>query len=324
MFVVGFVVAVFVGLTAMQMIQDDIDLSEYLRAAEDLRVLVRPAKAYEHDLKIELAPRIPGERKSAMRSTKLRDRIEFRSGEVTVWAGYNGARKSLFTGQVALDLVRQGEPTLMASFEMAPVRTLGRMARQAWGIDRPSPEQIRRFLEWSESLFIFDHKGTIKPARCTAVCRYFAEELKGRHAFIDSMMMVCGSEEHLDEQKQFMTGIVRMAIETGLHVHLIAHCRKPTDENKPPSKYDLRGSAAISDQADNVITVWMNQSKKAASGAFIRDRIQPDALITVEKQRNGSYEGRSQLWFHEESLRFVDDAADFVDPFDGLLPRLAP
>ena len=79
------------------------------------------------------------------------------------------------------------------------------------------------------------------------------------------MMMVCASEESLDEQKQFTTDLVRVAQETGLHLHVIAHCRKPPsgDESKPPSKYDLRGSAAISDQAHNVITVWADKEKKA-------------------------------------------------------------
>ena len=59
------------------------------------------------------------------------------------------------------------------------------------------------------------------------MCRYFAEELGGSHVVIDSMMMVCASEEHLDEQKQFVTDLVRLSQETGLHVHLVTHCRKP-------------------------------------------------------------------------------------------------
>ena len=299
----------------MNVIDDDIDLSEYLRAAEDLRVLVRPAASYSEQLQAEFAQRKPGDRRPTMFSTKLRDRLEFRPGEVTVWAGYNGHRKSMFTGQVALDLLTQREPVLMASFEMAPARTLGRMIRQAWAVERPSASEIARFLQWTEQLSVFDHKGTISPARCTAVCRYFAEELAGRHVFIDSMMMVCSSEEHLDEQKQFMTGMVRMAIETGLHVHLIAHCRKPQDEGKPPTKYELRGSAAISDQADNVVMVWANQAKKSAA---VKDRTQPDASVTVEKQRNAPWEGRAQLWFHDESLRFTDEQQDYVEPYAGL------
>jgi twinkle protein len=298
----------------MNTIPDDIDLTQYLRAAEDLRVLVRPASSYADKLRAEFAPR-DQERRASMFSTKLRDRIQFRPGEVTVWAGYNGHRKSMFTGQIALDMLVQRESVLMASFEMAPERTLARMGRQAWGMEFLSPNHQATFLAWAERLSIFDHKGTISPERCTAVCRYFAEELKGRHAFIDSMMMVCSSEEHLDEQKRFMTGMVRLAIETGLHIHLVAHCRKPTNEGTPPTKYDLRGSAAISDQADNVVMVWSDQAKKHAE---TKDRQKPDALVSVEKQRNGRWEGKAQLWFHDQSLRFTDGDEDFVDPYAGL------
>jgi twinkle protein len=94
--------------------------------------------------------------------------------------------------------------------------------------------------------------------------RYFSEELHGTQVVVDSMMMVCESEESLDEQKQFTTDLVRVAQETGLHVHLVAHCKKPLDESKPPTKYDIRGSSAISDQVQNIVMVWANKAKKAA------------------------------------------------------------
>ena len=49
---------------------------------------------------------------------------------------------------------------------------------------------------------MFDHIGRIAPDECCA--RHpliFADELKGSQVFIGSMMMVCASEESLDEQK---------------------------------------------------------------------------------------------------------------------------
>jgi twinkle protein len=133
-------------------------------------------------------------------------------------------------------------------------------------------------------------------------------------------MMVCASEESMDEQKQFITDLCRLAQETGLHVHLVVHCRKPAsgDESKPPSKYDVRGSAAISDQVSNVVTIWQNKPKKAALEQSPHDeaeKAKPDALVTIEKQRNGEYEGRLKLWFHEPSLRFCDDRTTAVEPY---------
>ena len=306
-----------------EILSDAIDWSAYERETE-AAVKVRPAHAFADDLQAEFAPKSHSQ-KSVMFSTKLRDVIEFRAGEVTCWAGYSGHRKSMFTGQVALDLIVQRERTLLASMEMSPARTLARMVRQAFGVERPEADRLRSFSAWTDGrLWLFDHMGRVAPGVMQAVCMYFATEKQGRHVLIDSMMMVCGSEESLDEQKQFATDLCRLAQETGLHVHLVTHCRKPQSgaEDKPPTKYDLRGSAAISDQASNVITVWANKPKAAKLKANPYDDEalqQPDAAVTVEKQRNGAWEGRIKLWWDEASLRFVDDRTSPMEPY-----RMAP
>lgn len=303
-----------------EIIPDDFDFSSYMRST-DAKVKVRQASAFADELMALFEPEERGgKRKPHMFSTKLRDAIEFRPGEVTCWSGYSGHRKSMFTGQVALDLCVQKQRVLLASFEMEPARTLSRMTRQAFALAAPARSSIERFSRWTDGrLWIFDHEGRIGSEEVAAVCRYFAEELAGAHVFIDSMMMVCSSEESLDAQKQFMTDLVRLARETRLHVHLVAHCRKPqTGEDKPPTKYDLRGSAAISDQSHNVITVWANKAKSAALDKDPCDAealIKPDALVTIEKQRNGAKEGRYQLWFDEGSFRFTDSRMTPLEPY---------
>lgn len=301
------------------LIPDSLNWSEYERSTE-ARVKVHRAAEFLDDLLRSFQPRDRDAFEPEMFSTKLRERIAFRPGEVTVWAGYNGHRKSMFAGQVALDLCVAHQRVLIASMEMQPAVTLARMARQAWGCARPTQAALEQFARWTDGrLWLFDHMGRVTPQVCMAVIRYFAEELQGSHVFVDSMMMVCASEESLDEQKQFMTDLVRSAQELGVHVHLVAHCRKPqTGEEKPPSKYDLRGSAAISDQAHNVITVWANKAKRAKlekdpnDAAALAD---PDVAVTVEKQRNGQWEGRVGLWFHEPSMRFVDSSSARVEAY---------
>lgn len=297
---------------------DPIDYQAYEWQTE-ASMKVRAASQFAADLAEEFIERA-GARESVMFSTKLRDVIEFRPGEVTAWTGYSGHRKSMFTSQVALDLCAQRERCLLASLEMLPAKTLARMARQASASNKPDPAWLAKFSKWSDGrLWIFDHMGRITPSLCLAVCNYFAKELKGRHVFIDSMMMVCASEESMDEQKQLVTDLCRLAQETQLHVHLITHCRKPqAGEDKPPTKYDLRGSAAISDQAANVITIWQNKPKREALQKDSNDMAaaaQPDALITIEKQRNGAWEGRNQLWFDERALRFCDARLTHCEPY---------
>jgi twinkle protein len=298
---------------------DEIDFRVYTRST-DAAVKVRRASQFADDVKAAFAPRPRGARKAEMFSTKLRSVIEFRPGEVTCWAGYNGHRKSMFAGQVTLDLCVQRERVLAASFEMLPAQTLARMARQAFAARTPTDDQVDHFASWTDGrLWIFDHMGRITPDQCIAVCRYFASEKKGTQIVLDSMMMICASEESLDEQKQFMTDLVRLAQESGLHIHLVAHCRKPQNgEDRPPTKYDLRGSAAISDQAHNIITVWSNKAKRAAveKGEASTKLSEPDALVTIEKQRNGAWEGRLNLWFDEMNLRFCDDGLSRVEPYE--------
>lgn len=301
----------------MNVIPDTLDFRSYATQTE-AQVKVRPASQWSAELAAEFAPKGSAKR-AEMFSTKLRA-IEFRPGELTCWAGYNGHRKSMFTGQVALDLIVAGYRTLMASFEMSPARSLARMARQVSGVSQPDAQRLAHFSRWTdERLWIFDHMGRIDPELCIAVCRYFAQELRGQHVFIDSMMMVCGSEESMDEQKQFVTDLVRLAQETQLHVHLIAHCRKPqAGEDRPPTKYDLRGSAAISDQAHNVITVWANKSKQHKLSLDANDQValaEPDARVAVEKQRNGDFEGAVRLWWHAPSMRFMDDRTTPVEAY---------
>lgn len=301
----------------------DIDFAAYYRDTEP-KVKVRKASVFADEMVAELSQH-QRPRRASMTSTKLGKVIEFRPGETTAWSGYNGSRKSMFTGQVMLDLCTQNQRVLSMSMEMQPARTLARMARQACGIGRPSEAWARQFATWTDGrLWMFDHLGRITPQLCIAVLRYFAEELKGTQVFIDSMMMVCASEEHLDEQKQLMTDLVRVGQETNAHVHLVTHCRKPQNgDDRPPSKYDMRGSAAISDQADNVITVWKNSAKKAkqdqanACGFAVDDALleEPDAIVGVEKQRNGEWEGKLKLWFDEGSLRFMNDRMSPVDPY---------
>lgn len=306
-----------------EFLRDTIDFKAYAEKTE-ASVRVRKASTFVAELLAQFARAENGDKHAEMFSTKLRSCIEFRPGEVTAWSGYNGHRKSMFTGQVALDLCVQNQRTLLVSLEMQPERTLARMAKQASGSAIPASGLIEAFSKWTDGrLWLFDHIGRLSPEICVAVCRYFATELKGRHVFIDSMMMVCGSEESLDEQKQFVTDLVRVAQETNLHIHLVTHCRKPQtgDDTKPPTKYDLRGSAAISDQAHNVITVWVNKAKLQAIQKDHNDeqaKAKPDMRIAVEKQRNGEFEGSVGLWWNQPSMRFHDERLSRIEEYEFL------
>lgn len=305
----------------MELIADTIDLNDYTDGP-DFRASVRPVSDFSEQVKADLDPHAPQDQSPGLLLRKTRRLLHFRPGEVTVWAGYNGHRKSMMTSQAAIDLATQGERVLICSLEMLPWRTMSRMTRQACGMAHPAAALIDKFHSWTNGkLWLFDHMGRIAPARALALCRYFAEVHQGTHIVLDSWMMICSSEEHLDEQKQFSTDLCRLAQETGLHVHVVAHCRKPSgtgSEEKAPTRYDIRGSGAISDQAANTLIVWMNKKKFAKLDTNPNDieaLAEPCGVLKCDKQRNGSWEGSVQIWHDDASLRFCDDRISRVDPY---------
>lgn len=297
------------------------DLQEHLRTARDFRPFVtQPADIRDSLFKAENDDS-PWRTRPTMFSTKLADRIHFRDSEVTVWAGYNGHRKSMFLGQVVADLLVQRRTVFVMSMEMTVRTTVERLARQMSGTDKPSPQWLDHFAAWSSGLWLLDYQGRIDPDVCLSACAWMSNSVfTPPHIVIDSLMMVVESEEHLDQQKQFVTDLVRFAKESGAHVHLVAHCRKPMrgGEDEPPTKYEVKGSSAITDQTDNVVVVWTNKPKhrKLEDDPLNQDLLnQPDVLVSVEKQRNGSWEGRVKLWHDQKSLRFCNDRVSPCEPY---------
>lgn len=307
----------------MELIPDDIDLSSYMDEP-DFRAKVRSAADFREGVKRRLRPPEQAEQYPGLLIPSAKDTINFRPGDVTAWVGYNGHRKSMFTSQVALELAAQGERVLIVSLEMEPEDTMERMTRQATGVAYPSDAMIDRLHDWTAGrLWIFDHVGTLSVEHAFALCRYFADQHQGTHIFLDSMMMICTSEERLDEQKRFSTGVIRLAQELRVHIHVITHCRKPDrgDDSKVPTRYDIRGSGSISDQAANVVAVWMNKSKYDRLEQNPNDFTaleEPCAVVKCDKQRKSKWEGRIKLWNDPASLRFCSDRTSRLSPYTFL------
>ncbi len=289
--------------------EDDIDWAEYMQET-DARAKMRAASLYMDEVASYLADG-PTVRGTPMPWTKTQDDFRFRGGEVTLWAGVNGHGKSLLQGFVSLGFMEAKEPVVIASFEMRPVATLARMCRQASMGGKPTAEFVRGFGDWTDGrLWLYDHQGMIDPQHMMAVCRYAAEKIGAKHIVIDSLMKVVRGEDNYNEQKDFLDNLCAFARDTGVHVHLVHHMRKGGSEDTPGGKFDLKGSGSITDQADNVLIVWRNKKKQfdRQSNKEV-DESAPDALLIVEKQRHGEWEGKIALWFDAPSMQYVGSSS---------------
>jgi twinkle protein len=260
--------------------------------------------------------------------TKTHAGFQFRSGEVTLYAGGNGGGKSMITGQIAMGLIKQGQRVMIASFEMKPKRTLFRMLRQFAGenIDFPRYVDKARYLTnlitrmrtfAHANLWLYDQQGTVTSQQVIAVSRYSAVELGVQHIFIDSLMKCVSGEDDYNAQKMFVDELTSLARDHNVHVHLIHHIRKLASEEVKPNKNDIKGSGSISDQVDNVLMVWRNKKKEHDAQNGNIDNMIPDAYLMCEKQRNGEAEDWYSLWYLKESQQFVENHDSIPMSFDN-------
>jgi twinkle protein len=304
---------------------DEIDFSIYLTET-DAQQKVKPASMWVQQIVDQLRNPVKQPR-TVMPWTKTHGLLQFRPGEVTLWGGANGNGKSLVTGQIGLSLCAQQAKVCVASFEMKPIKTLERMARQ-WSCFNPSDPVYRgndvaldqfidlygQFGDWTDGkLWLYDQQGTVTADKVCAVVRYSAKELGVNHFFIDSLMKCVAGEDDYNGQKRFVDDLTAIARDHNIHIHLVHHIRKPADESHKPSKYDYKGTGAIVDQADNIISVWRNKAKerKRDEGKDI-DPNEPDCLLICDKQRHGEWEGNIALWFDAASQQYVQAAG--LDP----------
>lgn len=308
---------------AEMIVFDDIDFSEYEKET-DASQKVKPASMWVREL-IERIKSPIKQKRAVMPWRKTHAQIQFRPGEVTVWGGANGQGKSLVTGQVGLSLCSQGEKVCIASFEMKPIKTLERMGRQwsAFNVNDPafygSDAAMKQFVdlygqfsEWTDGkLWLYDQQGTVTAKQVCAVVRYCAKEKGITHFFVDSLMKCVASEDDYNGQKMFIDELTAIARDHQIHIHVVHHIKKPSDENHKPTKYDFKGTGAITDQVDNVIAVWRNKAKekKREAGAMVSEA-EPDALLICDKQRNGEWEGQIGLWFDKTSMQYVGNQGD--------------
>ena len=294
---------------------DTFDFQAYMAEAEP-RAKVLNATAWR-DALIE-SVRAGGQLSGAkLPWSKTHDHLRFRGGEVTLWQGINGHGKSQLLGQATLGFASQGERVCVASFEMKPISTLKRMLRQFAMNDRPGEAAVGKLMDWAKDRYwLYDQLGTVRPEMVYAVIRYCADQLRIKHIVIDSLMKCVRGEDDYNGQKDFVDMLTGLARDLDVHIHLVHHVRKGENEDKVPGKFDGKGSGAISDQVDQVLTVWRNKKKERTVEKLLRagqtvdeeTKKSPDAMLICDKNRHGEWEGSVALWYHPQSLQYTGDS----------------
>lgn len=253
----------------------------------------------------------------AMPWAKTHAKIRFRPGEVTAWIGPNRDGKSLLLGYLAAHWALQETSVLICSLEMDVGTQLKRISRQLLCTESPSKRDFEMLLARLLYLRFFDHVGHLLPHQVLAAVKYAAVGAMARHVVVDNLTLIVPPGRNTDEVSAvFVRGLVEVARDTGCHIHLVGHVRKP-DEERLLNRYDWRGTGACPDMVHNVIVIQANEKKRRAieRGDFSKSA-DGDVFITVDKQRNGEFHGRMPFWWRPAALQLVEYGNDAPARFD--------
>lgn len=239
------------------------------------------------------------------------NRLAFRPGEVTVLGGINGHGKSLFSGQIALQLIANHQSVAIFSFEMLPARTLFRMARQVIG-HVPGKADKQKALEWlysiNRNLILMDAQGAVDAELILGATLVSSRDHGCSVIIIDNLAKVVAGEDDFTGQKMFVQKLTDMARHLSVHIILVHHVRKSGKESDGIDKFSFKGSGSIIDQVDNAILIQRNLEKEAEAedGKLnaAMDQDKADVIVRVVKQRNGDWTGKLGLWFEPISTTY--------------------
>ncbi len=282
----------------MNQMPNDIDFLKFLGIAE--RQHIEPLDAFREETNqiLDHGGHVFGER---LPWEKADDAVRLRPGEVSLWAGVNGHGKSLVLGQVLLWLESN---CLIASLEMRPAATVARLIRQALGNTNPTEQFRELFYEATRNMWLYNQTDTVASERILGMCHYAAMELGIKHIAIDSLMKCGIGPDDYARQKEFVDRLCNCARTHNAHIHLVHHIRKSDREGKIPDKFDIKGAGEITDLVDNIFIVHRNKDKEQKHPSQ-REKMMPDEVLRVAKQRHGDWEGDIKLWFHPASTQFV-------------------
>lgn len=241
---------------------------------------------------------------------KTDNNFAVRLGELTILQGVSGHGKSMMLSQIFLYLMHYTK-VLIASMEMKPVLTLDRMITQRLGSNQPSQSYIKEFCEeYNKKLYIYDQQGVTTENDMFATLLY-GKEILGINVFsIDSLMKIGNiSEDDYNGQKRFVDKLATYCRDLNIHVFLVCHTRKMTDEYTKPDATNILGSSHIRNLADNILLTFRRREIEdlKLSGNLPPEREnEPTAYLSVQKQRNHTFEGTFGLWFDEKSLTYKE------------------
>jgi len=258
------------------------------------------------------------------------DDFKIRPNEMTLVFGPTGHGKSqTVSNQVAFDANRQIQ-TVIYSAEQTNHVTMASLIRQFSGnrlIHEDRAEYDRLYDAIEPFVTIYKSTQRADPRKLLEQFIY-AYERKGVTRFIlDNVMSLGANRDDNAEQARIAHMFREFTKEYPIHLTVLAHPRKPSDNNKntPPTESDISGASEWGSIPENILVVWRNKQKGTDIEIMRQDNRSeveiahyveqvPDGELIVEKQRDSGELPRRKTWF-DKSCQIVMPGPGLPTPF---------
>jgi twinkle protein len=226
-------------------------------------------------------------------------------------------------------LLAQGAEVFHISLEMDRALLGQQLLRQLAGTANPNTEWVEAARQWLAGRswsVAYGNGETVKvPDVLSEIEGYLMGDIS-RHVILDNLSWLDLPEQQgaAEAVRDLMVAMKDLVDRYRGHIHLVCHLRKGENDRKRPSMMDVVGSRYYTLIGHNVFLVRRNRDKddvRRMTDAELADlpdlrrervldlRGQPDAFLSVEKNRVGGSLGVHGLWFDPSSQQFRSSAS---------------
>lgn len=247
------------------------------------------------------------------------NKFAFRPGEFSMWSGYLGSGKTTLLSYTLINAINFNPDTVccIASLEMPGAVTVLKFCRQITAQEQPTDAELETAYSWmDDKMYIYDKLGDSPMVDILNVFLYARRRYNATQFVVDSMMMLGIREDDWSKQATIAKTLVKFARDHSCHVHLVAHPKKAKDGAQEAESLDIKGSGTMTNVANNILIVWLNKKKKLARADQELRGIpvpydleqEPDAVLTIDKNRATGWTAKIPLWFDRPSEQFLSSS----------------
>ena len=258
--------------------------------------------------------------------------FEFRPHEITLWFGSTSHGKTTILSNQICYAASLGKMSMIASFEQAtPMTVAGMLAQFTANADIGSSSDFdAAFDDLTSKVIFFDSMLRANPEELIATMVLAHKQLGVEEFVIDNVMTLEIDRQDNTAQAAVADKFRVFAAQYPVHIHLVAHPRKPKEDgnNKPPSTADIRGASEWGDMSHNVVCIWRDVAKSQRMAEMRDEGMDPMEIMAFDesipdgkafwrKQRDSGELPMVSYRFDKRSKRAwknPEDAAPYFDP----------